>query len=292
VYGPAVDQPQGVVQSLRLIYRPSFTVFGFGSDLDTLFYPSWAGIMFETDLPRDNSRTAAMYPTFLEIRLRASGGRMHIDMGRINEDINGDNQESGEDHGPDGNHNWVVDQEEDVGLDGLADVDEPGYDPLTNPDPHRDNWYFRNEGKCPYPAAVCEDPVFQTRMEDPDDPIYYEWLNGTEGNREDPTRLGRPDDERLLGHFDTDDHYYTCLIDFDSNPDSFLVRGSEYYEWRTYRIPIGPDNALADELQTVGNNADWERFTHARIWFESGVDADGFDTVEIVDCSFVQPDAP
>ena len=30
---------------------------------------------------------------------------------------------------------------EDVGTDGLADADEPGYDPTTNPDPHGDNYH-------------------------------------------------------------------------------------------------------------------------------------------------------
>jgi hypothetical protein len=32
---------------------------------------------------------------------------------------------------------------EDVGVDGLADVDEPGYDPVTNPDPSGDNFHWQ-----------------------------------------------------------------------------------------------------------------------------------------------------
>jgi pimeloyl-ACP methyl ester carboxylesterase len=31
----------------------------------------------------------------------------------------------------------------DVGTDGLADVDEPGYDPVTNPDPNHDNFHWQ-----------------------------------------------------------------------------------------------------------------------------------------------------
>ena len=29
-----------------------------------------------------------------------------------------------------------------VGLDGLADKDEPGYDPVTNPDPNGDDYHY------------------------------------------------------------------------------------------------------------------------------------------------------
>ena len=33
----------------------------------------------------------------------------------------------------------------DVGSDGLADADEPGYDPVANPDPDHDDYhYLRN----------------------------------------------------------------------------------------------------------------------------------------------------
>jgi len=32
---------------------------------------------------------------------------------------------------------------EDVGTDGLADVDEPGYDPVTNPDPNHDDFHWQ-----------------------------------------------------------------------------------------------------------------------------------------------------
>lgn len=32
---------------------------------------------------------------------------------------------------------------EDVGVDGLADVDEPGYDPVANPDPNHDNFHWQ-----------------------------------------------------------------------------------------------------------------------------------------------------
>src|SRR6185369_577882 len=30
----------------------------------------------------------------------------------------------------------------DVGTDGLADKDEPGYDPVTNPDPNGDDYHY------------------------------------------------------------------------------------------------------------------------------------------------------
>jgi len=36
---------------------------------------------------------------------------------------------------------------EDVGVDGLADQDEPGYDPVTNPDPNHDNFHWQRNPK-------------------------------------------------------------------------------------------------------------------------------------------------
>lgn len=279
VYGDTTVQPQAELRVLRLIYRPSYQVFEFGGTIDTIFFPSWAGLMLETDKRFD---TAWQY---LEIRCKASGGRMHIELGRIDEDVDGDGESFGEDDVPYGDGNGVVSEAEDIGLDGLADIDEPGYDPMRNPDPNRDNWYFRNEGKCPYPAQICDDPAFHSRMEDPSDPIYYEWLNGTEGNLVDISDLFQPDQERLIGFFDTDNHYYSFLIDFDEDPDTFFVDGSEINGWRTYRIPIRDEQAAED---VVGNNMDFNRLTHARVWFDSDEYATGFDTVLVADWKFTE----
>lgn len=279
VYGDTVVQPQSEVRVLRLIYRPSFQVFEFGGTIDTLFFPSWAGIMFETNKLFDTAWQ------FLEIRCYAASGRMHIELGRIDEDIDGDGVSFGEDDPPHGNGNGVVSDTEDVGLDGLADADEPGYDPDRNVDPNRDNWYFRNEGKCPYPLQICNDQAFRTRMEDPNDPVFYEWLNGTEGNLADPISQRRPDQERMLGFFDTDNHYRSFLLDFNDYPDSFYVDGSDINGWRTYRIPIRETQAAHN---IVGNNFSWNRITHARVWFDSDDNAERFDTVLIAEWKFVE----
>ncbi|MCB2230614.1 hypothetical protein KQH82_07855 [bacterium] len=276
VYGDSAQAGEGEVRLLRVVYRPSYQVFEFGGVIDTIFYPSWAGIMLETNKIFD---TAWKY---LEIRCYAPHGRMHFELGRIDEDVNGDGESFGEDDPPLGDGNGAVSEAEDIGLDGLADQDEPGYDPDRNVDPSRDNWYFRNEGKCPYPPSICGSGSFQARMEDPGDPLYFEFLNGTEGNSLDVATFGNPDQERMIGYFDTDNHYYSYVLDFTDHPDSFYVDDSDINGWRTYRIP------LLDPEDVVGNNFDWSRLTHARVWFESDDNATGFDTVLIAHWRFTE----
>ncbi|MBD3403909.1 cell surface protein SprA, partial [candidate division GN15 bacterium] len=188
VYAGDVPQGQGEVQTLRLVYRPRNLVitpnYDFDTtvvdtetivdtnfvDADTSFANSWAGIIRAFD-----GRVDAERAQLFEMRVRApTGGKIHFDFGRVSEDVNGDGAAFGEDDRPFGDQSGTVSEEEDVGLDGLPDILEPGYHPDTLPDPNGDNWYFRNEGTCPFPADVCNSTAFQARMEDPDDSLYYE----------------------------------------------------------------------------------------------------------------------
>src|SRR5207253_1086942 len=53
-------------------------------------------------------------------------------------DVNGNGKrDSGEPVLVQGSENW-----RDVGVDGLADKDEPGYDAQTNPDPNGDDYHY------------------------------------------------------------------------------------------------------------------------------------------------------
>jgi cell surface protein SprA len=273
-----VPQGEGVVQTLRMVFRHGHTE---GNEPDS----SWAGVMrpFEGRIDADRAQE-------LKIRMRRLRkevpGYLHLDFGVIDEDVDNDGASFGEDDRPLGDENRVVNEEEDRGLDGLFDAEEPDYDAATNPDPNDDNWYFLNRGDCPLGGANCGDAVVQSRFERPDDELYYEWLNGTQGNRVDAAQAARPDQERLTGTF-TDRNsssYFSFVIDLSDTTRSarFLDTASfsRNGEWVTYTIPIrDPDN-----YETFGTvEPRWNQVQHVRVWFEA-IDPvwDPQDTLDLV----------
>ncbi len=252
--------------------------------VDTVQSKSWNGITSYLGRNRIDASRVQLF----EIRTNARRGTIHFDFGEISDDINGDGQNNTED--PSG-LNIVLD-ENDVGLDGVPDSLESnkrgGYDPVTNPDPHGDNWYFDGFGTCPLPLDLqgqCDA-----------DSNYYEWLNGTEGNRIDPIVQGRPDEEKRGITFNRVESYFSFEVDFgDSLSDStFLVRGSEWPRsdsianppngfWRTWRIPI----RVSDLVDSV-NAPDWTNVTHARVWFEHEAAGAQPETLLVASWGFIQ----
>ncbi|RKX27936.1 MAG: cell surface protein SprA, partial [Candidatus Zixiibacteriota bacterium] len=144
---------QGTVRSMRFVFRPNYldTTWDLNDDnewetvtIDTIRgdTASWGGITRSF-----KGRVDAERAQLFEFRAKATSGIMHLEFGIINEDINGDGIPFSEDGGVLG----IFEEEEDIGLDGLADHEEPHYNAETNPDPNHDNWYFYGEGKCPLP---------------------------------------------------------------------------------------------------------------------------------------------
>ncbi|MEW6413380.1 MAG: cell surface protein SprA [Candidatus Zixiibacteriota bacterium] len=263
VYDRESAQGEGTLRILRLIYRP----YNHSHPTEAAV-PSWAGIMRYF-----GSRVDAARAQLFEVRAQGKHGRLHFDFGKISEDVipNG---------GPDTEDrilvNGAVDEDEDTGLDYLMDEEEEGYGP-SNPDPSGDNWFFRGNGKCPVPGG-CDDWEYW------DDSLYYEFLNGTEGNRLDGAVTGLPDEEILSNgmNLNTLNAYYSFVVDFAS--DSFLVENSERNGWVTYRIPIRDPLAIED---SVGRPL-WNQVTHVRVWFESDPGVTQTDTIKIADWYFVQ----
>ncbi|RKX23749.1 MAG: cell surface protein SprA, partial [Candidatus Zixiibacteriota bacterium] len=130
------------------------------------------------------------------------------------------------------------------------------------------------------------------------DSIYYEWLNGTEGNKSDYEYLETPDKERFGGPFNTSDGYFSYRVVFD--PDSlceFRVDSSAYPDnsdssWYTYRIPIR--DSLSMDTMVISNDSDaslqpaWNKIDHVRIWFEGVPGQTKPDTIEMADWYFIQ----
>lgn len=275
IYDKDTRAGEGSIRTFRMIFDPKVNVDEGG----TIPTHSWGGIMRYFG-NRVDSKRAQLF----EVRTKAKRGIVHFDFGKVSVDVNGNGKPDTEDL----DNNKAVTETEDVGLDGLPDELEPGYDPITNPDPNGDNWYFLGDGKCPLPGD-CD------ALDWDNDTLYYKYLNGTEGNIRDPGVNGIPDREVQPGSpgFSTNEAYYTYTLDFSS--DSFRVETSGKpvpgtdETWWTYRIPIRDpdiDSTIASSIELV---PDWSQITYVRVWMESDDPINGVpDTIEIADWGFVQ----
>lgn len=281
------------LNTFRLIFRPNildttweWDVHGDDSvpvpHTSTSLEPSWAGITKAMRLIDGDEE-------FLEFAARANAGVMHIEFGRIDDDINGDGLFFSEDDYPTG----YFEPQEDVGWDGLPDELEPYYHPIHNPDPSHDNWFFRGEGDCPLgpDPTVCDGINWEA------DSIKYEFLNGTEGNRIDLPSFHRPDEER----FDAmpgspgiiyDNAYFSYRVDFADSAcpyrlDSTARASSDPIkpDWYVYQVPLPFwDQSVADTIVLdLLDNLLWTpgQIPRMRIWFESREAQTTPDTVEI-----------
>jgi cell surface protein SprA len=220
-----------------------------------------------------------------EIRAKGKRGVLHFDFGKVNEDINDDgilNQEA-EDY-------KSMSKDLDVGLDGKSDGTEGAT--AQNPDPAGDNWYSGQSGKCPLPNNACEQEPYKTRFSDPEDSLFYEYLNGTEGNFDDGSHLAQPDREAFSQYspFNKSNSYFSYKIDLSdlTSDSSRYVPGSESKGWRTYRIPI-MDPTFLDTIVGSGNEApSWSQITHVRVWWEADSLQTEPDTVQIAAWYIVQ----
>jgi len=177
-------------------------------------------------------------------------GRLHIDFGHVSEDAfwQKDAPPNGRLDTEDKNQDTKLDEGEDTGLDGLMDKDEPGYDPVTNPDPDGDDYHY-----------------------DQNHPADFSKINGTEGNSIGVPN-GRPDTEDLdqNGNLDVLNSYFEATIDLSDTayvavdvPRDYA--GNPYVKadngWRLFRLPV------ASAFLSRGNPA-WSAVKHARLWLD------------------------
>ncbi len=211
---------------------------------------SFAGIMRAFSKGAyDQSKTR-----FIELRVRGNVGRLHIDLGEISEDLDGDGQIDTEDTE---NINQIVSETEDVGLDHLSDAQELALCADSTAPP----WYDCSEGST--------DPAGDNWAYDSDDRNNYNRINGTEKNREDISRINRPDTEDLDndGAVERRNNYFSWTVDLANNP--FRVEGTERNQWYSIRIPF-QDSTLYDR---IGSSADRSNIKSMRIWLD-GVEVD------------------
>jgi hypothetical protein len=212
-------------------HRPSDTLFD-----STQFSSHWNGIMRAFFAGAyDQTRTK-----FLEIWLSGDKGVLNVDLGEISEDINQDGILNTEDKERNGQRDGILDDDEDTGLDGVFDPQEPGYSALL-PDPSGDDWNYNNR-------------------------YDYSHINGTEGNRDDPDRGRRPDTEDINSNNvpDVANNYYEYSIDLSDPLNKFLADPKDNTGWRLYRIPLKePGN------YTEMGTPSWGDIRFARVWLSS-----------------------
>jgi cell surface protein SprA len=228
----------------------------------------WAGIIS----PFYSGSYDQTQSKFFEIWLKGNDGSLTVDLGKISEDWNGDGVLNTEDKAEAGfvQGNGILDDGEDLGLDGARDEYEDGWGSaldstgftyqqylangetiLINPDvedigdPNSDNWFY----------------------DDKQDISNYKQVNGTQGNRN--AVGGRyPDTEDLdgSGFLDKTNNYFTKTFPLDHS--KYFVTETEESDgtptgWQLFRIPL-------THFEKV-NNVDWSEIRYIRlVW--SGVD--------------------
>lgn len=273
---------QSIIDILRLRFEPARTN-GFprstrdntsGSGLR-----SWAGMMGNLD-GWDLSRSK-----FLEVWIRGRDGRFHIDLGEISEQIdlplddpfNNPRPTSfrTEDEPLGGlpTGDGITTAKEDIGLDGLTDVEEAEIFALLFPgqpvpaDPSGDNF---------------SDVDLSKSSETEENLRYPPGINGTQNNNSDRVSIPNTEDLNSNGFLDTQNHYIRYSFDLSTNRGynpstglydgpSVLVEGTESDRisggasnppWRLIRIPLAgtrtprtvegsPDTTFASPIDFV-----------------------------------------
>ncbi|MAE69113.1 MAG: hypothetical protein CME06_01445 [Gemmatimonadetes bacterium] len=179
----------------------------------------------------------------------AEAGVLHVDLGTVSEDQNRRNRR-GELVGlecfdtEDANFDGVLQRDEDIGLDGIADVDSD--------------------------SPACGETPCESRCDDGNDDYdyrqgVYRKLNGTEDNNTLDT-----EDMDEDGALDLEESLFRYSIDL-SDPNDARIVGDDRRPsstdrlWRLYRIPI------ADAEQVIAPNArppTLREIKHVRLWYE------------------------
>lgn len=227
----------------------------------------WAGIIS----PFYSGSYDQTQSKFFEIWLKGNNGNVTVDLGKISEDWNGDGVLNTEDKAEAGfvQGNGILDNGEDLGLDGARDEYEDGWGGALDSTGFTYQQYLANgETVLINPDADIEDPNGDNWFyDDKQDISNYKKVNGTQGNRN--AVGGRyPDTEDLdgSGFLDKTNNYFTKSFPLDRS--KYFVTETEESDgtptgWQLYRIPL-------THFEKV-NNVDWSEIRYIRlVW--SGVE--------------------
>ena len=224
---------------------------------------SWYGIQRGLSSGYSN-QTEAKY---LEIWVQSSPtttATMHIDLGQISEDLIPNTRLDTEDKIKNGLRNGLLDEGEDIGLDGMSNDD-----PIAVA-AGGDFWDLNGNGQKDAGEPFSYDDWVYNPTKTPVKDIDYSHVNGTEGNENDTG--GRvPDTEDMNGNGDVDlrNDYFQYAVNLNhSSPDynkyvigeSIDLDTGEDYGWRLYQIPL---NEGVKE-----GSPDLSLVEFVRVWFD------------------------
>ncbi|MBN2364874.1 MAG: cell surface protein SprA, partial [Calditrichaeota bacterium] len=196
---------------------------------------AWAGIMRSTVNFPDQKKTK-----FIELWVKGEVGNVNIDLGKVSEDsyiregtFTFDGRRSlGNLNTEDINLNGLLDDGEDVGLDGIP-AGQPNADPF-------DNWAAPQETVPP-----------------------FRQINGTEGNG-NAQGAKYPDTEDLDGNggLNLANEYFAYNFDL-ADPHHPYINGSTEKGWKLYRIPI---RAYDPDLVVGNPDTTFQEIYYVRLW--------------------------
>ncbi|MFQ5864419.1 MAG: cell surface protein SprA [bacterium] len=241
---------------------------------------SWGGIMRALS-PGFFDQTQTK---FIEIMVQLRGntsGRFHIDLGQISEDVIPDRELSTEDKRVNGIRDGILDDDEDVGIDGFAKPDPPtlnfsriDFAGRRIEDVPYDFWDIDGDTTKDADEPWSYDDWFYTES----DPYTYVQesgsIIGTENNQNDEG--GRiPDTEDINGNGSLDRNNSYFHYSFALRKDHpLIVGGNPDRDWFLFRIPI------EDTTSTEGRPS-LTQIEFVRIWVDSVTTVTTGDFIEI-----------
>ncbi len=224
---------------------------------------------------------------FLEIWVQGFDGTMHVDLGQISEDIIPNQKYDTEDLLTNGIRNGLLDEGEDIGLDGMRNG-EPRAEAAGG-----DFWDLNLNGVRDKGEPYSDDD-WSYNAQAPESDAKYLHVNGTEKNM-NSNQLREPDTEDLNGNGDVDlaNNYFEYSFSLRrDHPDTMYISGKSIeketgkdHEWRQYRIPL---NATEPLMKKVGI-PDMSLIEYMRIWFD-GFENSGERTIKIAEINLVGSD--
>lgn len=193
----------------------------FTPKTDGSFIPdsSWGGIMRALS-PGFFDQTESK---FLEIMVKGDHGVLHVNLGQISEDVIPNKKLDTEDKLRGGIREGLLDDDEDIGLDGMAGTDPQDY------------WDINKNGvQDLFEPTSFDDWSYVSQS------ANYDNINGTEVNANDAVREPDTEDLNQNGAIDLVNNYFEYSFNLDKlHPDTVFIAGGQGLPWRLYRIPLG-----------------------------------------------------
>jgi cell surface protein SprA len=265
-----IDAGNATTQVMIMTFAPHDTLNKAPYNLSVA--DSWGGIM--------RALSPGFYDQneskFIEIWLNGTRGRVHIDLGQISEDMIPNvkapqNKRLNTEDTQGGIRNGLLDDGEDIGLDGV-DAKDPA-----------DYWEITGNNQRDWGEPISFDDWFYLFENERD---RYDTgagtVNGTEDSKKDGTEGGgtiRPDTEDINNNGDVDlvNNYFSYTFDLDtSSTDIRYFQGGNKNGWKLYRIPLADGKKEGDPSLS--------RVEYVRLWVD-GFKSTKRDSIMIADIS-------